>query len=91
LIYLGFSYYIAVTSTLKAEVNFFDLSGKKTKELIIDGSGTIHSLEFTTNGEEIAIGSTVGMVQFWNLKTLQKIREFKAIVIYSSFHVGRPQ
>ncbi|NET45862.1 PDZ domain-containing protein [Okeania sp. SIO2B3] len=71
------SQYIAVTSTLKAEVDFFDLSGKKTKELRIDGSGTIHSLELTVNGEEVAIGSAVGMVQFWNLKTLQKIREFK--------------
>ncbi|NES65675.1 MAG: PDZ domain-containing protein [Okeania sp. SIO2D1] len=72
------SQYIAVTSTLKVNVDFFDLSGKKIKELKIDGSGTIQSLEFTANGEEIAIGNAVGMVQFWNLKTLEKIREFKA-------------
>ncbi|NEQ71887.1 MAG: WD40 repeat domain-containing protein [Okeania sp. SIO2C9] len=72
------SQYIAVTSTLKAEVDFFDLSGKKIKEFKIDGGGTIYSLEFTPNGEEIIIGNAVGVVQLWNLKTSEKIREFKA-------------
>ncbi|MGB3511546.1 MAG: WD40 repeat domain-containing protein, partial [Microcoleaceae cyanobacterium] len=72
------SQYIAVTSQYRVDIAFFDLSGKKVKELNIDGRGAISSLEFTANGEEIVIGNAVGMVQFWNLKTLEKIREFKA-------------
>ncbi|NES03339.1 MAG: PDZ domain-containing protein, partial [Okeania sp. SIO2F4] len=72
------SQYIAAILKLKGEVDFFDLSGKKIKELKIDGGGTIHSLEFTPNGEEIIIGNAVGVVQVWNLKTSEKIREFQA-------------
>ncbi|MGB7713203.1 MAG: WD40 repeat domain-containing protein [Microcoleus sp.] len=72
------SQYIVVASRMDTEIIFFDLSGQKAKEFRINGGGTIHSLDFTANGQEIVIGNAVGMVQFWNLKTLQKIREFQA-------------
>lgn len=59
-------------------VEFFDLTGKVIKKLVTDGNGTIHRLSFTPNGEEIVIGNAVGMVQFWNVKTMQKTKEFRA-------------
>lgn len=70
--------YIAVASTIDSKIKFFDLYGQKIREILPSGGGLIQSLYFTVNGEEIVIGNTVGMVQFWNLKTMQKIREFKA-------------
>ncbi|HBK21659.1 MAG TPA: hypothetical protein DDZ60_03875, partial [Planktothrix sp. UBA10369] len=70
--------YIVVASRMDTEIIFFDLSGRKAKEFRINGGGTIHSLDFTANGQEIVVGNAVGMVQFWNLKNLQKIREFQA-------------
>ncbi len=72
------SQYIAVASKWGVNVNLFDLSGNKVKELVTNGGGTLHSLEFTANGEELLTGNAVGLVQFWNLKNLQKTREFKA-------------
>ncbi|MFB8793980.1 MAG: AAA family ATPase [Microcoleus sp.] len=71
------SKYIAV-SAFATQIIFFDLAGRKLRELKPNGGGTIQSLGFTANGEEVVIGDAVGMVQFWNLKTMQKIREFKA-------------
>ncbi|MEZ2246790.1 PDZ domain-containing protein [Microcoleus sp.] len=72
------SQYIVAASRMDTKIIFFDLSGQKAKEFSINGGGTIHSLDFTANGQEIVVGNAVGIVQFWNLKTLQKIREFKA-------------
>lgn len=69
--------YIAVTSNRHNEVIFFNLAGKQVKKIVTDGGGTIWSLAFTPNGEEIIIGNAVGLVQFWNLQTLQKTRELR--------------
>ncbi|OCR00955.1 hypothetical protein BCD67_14310 [Oscillatoriales cyanobacterium USR001] len=71
------SQYIAV-SAFATKIIFFDLAGRKLRELEPNGGGTIQSLGFTANGEKVVIGNAVGMVQFWNLKTMQKIRSFKA-------------
>jgi WD40 repeat protein len=72
------SQYIVLASKLSTTIKFFNLSGQKTKDFIINGGGTIKSLDFTANGNEIVVGTAIGMAQFWDLKTLQKIREFKA-------------
>ncbi|MEZ2229116.1 MAG: CHAT domain-containing protein [Microcoleus sp.] len=72
------SQYIVLASSMDTKIIFFDLSGQKTEEFQINGGGTIHSLDFTANGQEIVVGNAVGMVQFWNLKSLQKIREIQA-------------
>ncbi|TAH20179.1 MAG: PDZ domain-containing protein [Oscillatoriales cyanobacterium] len=72
------SQYIVAASRMDTKIIFFDLSGQKAKEFRINGGGTIHSLDFTANSQEIVVGNAVGMVQFWNLKNLQKMREFQA-------------
>ncbi|CAD5969741.1 nSTAND1 domain-containing NTPase [Planktothrix agardhii] len=72
------SQYIVLASRMDTKIIFFDLSGQKAKEFSINGGGTIQSLDFTANGQEIVVGNAVGIVQFWNLKTLQNSREFKA-------------
>ncbi|MCL1465722.1 CHAT domain-containing protein [Argonema galeatum] len=69
------SQYIAISNFL--EVRFFNLLGKQVKELKTNTGGQITSIEFTANSEEIIIGNVMGMVEFWNLKSLKKIREFK--------------
>ncbi|NEQ35379.1 MAG: PDZ domain-containing protein [Okeania sp. SIO3I5] len=60
------------------KINFFDILNNQTTYLKIDTKSAISSLELTRNGEQIAIGHTDGSVEFWNLKTLEKTREFKA-------------
>jgi WD40 repeat protein len=66
--------YIAVSSE-NDTVIFFDLSGHKVKEL--KTNSVVRTFEFTPNGQEIVTGNSRGFVQFWNLRTLEKIREFQ--------------
>ncbi|MBP0041360.1 MAG: PDZ domain-containing protein, partial [Roseofilum sp. SBFL] len=70
--------YIAIADTYSSKVQFTDFSGKLIKEIESNAEGTIYSIKFYPNGKEVIIGNAVGVLEVYNLETLNKIKTIKA-------------